>query len=50
MRVRGKASSEKLAELTKTLNEWVQSLPDEDEAPGKDAREFGGLVAFYPIE
>ena len=50
MRVRGKASPERLAELTKTLNEWVQSLPDEDEAPEKDAREFGGLVAFYPIE
>ena len=50
MRVRGKACPEKIAELSQTLNEWVQSLPDDDEVPGKDAREFGGLVAFYPIE
>ena len=50
MRIRGKASPEKIAELRQTLNEWVQSIPSDDEAPSDGATEFGGLIAFYPID
>jgi predicted ArsR family transcriptional regulator len=49
-RVRGKASPEQIAELQEKLNEWMQSMPCDDEAPSDDAREYGGLIAFYPIE
>ena len=49
-RVRGKASPDKIAELQESLNEWMQSMPGDDQAPADDAREYGGLIAFYPIE
>jgi DNA-binding transcriptional ArsR family regulator len=49
-RVRGKASPEIIAELQEKLNEWMQSMPGDDQAPADDAREYGGLIAFYPIE
>ena len=50
MRIRGKASRAQIAELRKTLEAWTESIPSDDEAPNEDAREFGGLVAFYPID
>jgi predicted ArsR family transcriptional regulator len=50
MRIRGKASPEKIAELQQALESWVQSIPSDDQAPTDAAREFGGLIAFYPID
>ena len=50
MRIRGKASPEKIAELRATLNEWIDSVPGCDDAPAADAKEFGGLIAFYEID
>ena len=50
MRIRGKASPEQIAELRKTLNAWVESIPSDDEAPDEDAQGYGGIIAFYPID
>jgi len=50
MRIRGKATSEKIAELRTTLQEWIDSLPDCDQLPAEDTEEFGGLIAFYLID
>lgn len=50
MRIRGRASPEKIAELRRTLKEWVQSIPSDDQAPTDDTKEYGGLIAFYPID
>ena len=50
MRVRGKASPAKVAELRGTLNAWLESLPNNDAAPGEATQEFGGLIAFYEID
>ena len=49
-RVRGKASPEKIAELRTTLNEWIDSLPGDDESDVGETAEFGGLIAFYEID
>lgn len=49
MRVRGKASPEKIEELRQALNDWLDSVPDEEEPGGDDNVEFGGLIAFYEI-
>lgn len=50
MRIRGNASPEVIAELRQTLEEWLQSIPSDDQLPTDDAREYGGLIAFYPID
>ena len=47
MRLRCKASPQRLAELHRTLNEWIESTQDEGE--GDDKEEFGALIAFYPL-
>lgn len=50
MRIRGRASPEQIAELRRTLNAWLESIPNDDQVPDDDAEEFGGLIAFYPID
>lgn len=50
MRIRGKASPEKIAELRRALEAWMQSIPTDDHAPADDAGEYGGLIAFYRID
>lgn len=50
MRIRGKASPEKIAELRATLREWLDSVPSSDQPPADDAKEIGGLIAFYEID
>ena len=50
MRVRGRAGPAKIAELRATLREWFESVPNDDELPAEDTREFGGLIAFYEID
>lgn len=49
-RIRGKATPEKIAELRTALQEWIDSVPGCDHLPAEDAREFGGLIAFYEID
>ena len=50
MRIRGKATPEKIAELRKTLKDWLDSIPDCDQAQAEGTREIGGLIAFYEID
>jgi predicted ArsR family transcriptional regulator len=50
MRLRCKASPERIAELRDSLSEWCKSVQDNSEHSDEDAEEFGGLIAFYPID
>ena len=50
MRIRGKATREKIAELRQTLQAWLESVPNDDADGAEDGEEFGGLVAFYEID
>ena len=49
-RIRGRASPEKIAELRATLKKWIASLPNCDQSPANDAKDIGGLIAFYEID
>jgi len=50
MRIRGRATPEKIAELRAALREWLESVPNYDQLPAEDAKEIGGLIAFYEID
>lgn len=50
MRIRGRAGPDEIAELRATLKKWMDSLPNNDQSPAKDAKDFGGLIAFYEID
>ena len=50
MRVRGKATPEKIAELRQALNDWLDSVPGEEESTGTNTVDFGGLIAFYELD
>lgn len=50
MRIRGRANPEKIAQLRATLREWIDSVSICDESPADDAKDIGGLIAFYQIE
>jgi predicted ArsR family transcriptional regulator len=50
MRIHGRATPEKVAELRATLREWLESVPNNDHLPAEDTREIGGLIAFYQID
>lgn len=50
MRIRGRAGPEKIAELRATLKEWLDSVPNCDQSPADDAKDIGGLIAFYQID
>ena len=47
MRLRCKASPERIAELRRGLQAWIESTQDED--TGEDEEEVAALIAFYPI-
>ena len=49
MRIRGKASPEKIAELRATLKAWLESIPNDDASPNDEAKQIGGFIAFYEI-
>jgi predicted ArsR family transcriptional regulator len=50
MRIRGKASPEKIAELRATLKAWLDSVPGCEQSPADNAKDIGGLIAFYQID
>lgn len=50
MRIRGKASPARIAELQEMLNDWIESVTECDESSADEPKEFGGLVAFYQID
>jgi DNA-binding transcriptional ArsR family regulator len=51
MRLRCKASPKRIAELRRTLQEWIDSTSVESEDDGDgDLEEVGAFVAFYPVQ
>ena len=50
MRLRGKVSPEQVDELRQSLGEWIESMQEAMDCEAEDAEEFGGLIAFYPID
>jgi predicted ArsR family transcriptional regulator len=50
MRLRCKASPERIAELRNTLKTWLESAQGEKEGGDENAEEIGALIAFYPIK
>ena len=50
MRLRGKVSPERIDELQQSLNEWIESMQEAMDSEAEDAQEYGGLIAFYPID
>ena len=47
MRLRCKASPERIAELQRSLKAWIEATQEED--TGEDQQEFAALIAFYPV-
>ncbi|MBU2676381.1 MAG: hypothetical protein KJP16_04805 [Gammaproteobacteria bacterium] len=47
LRLRCKASPERIAELQSALTDWVESAQDMDN--GDEQEEYGALIAFYPL-
>ena len=50
MRLRGKASPERIDELQQSLNEWLGSMQEAMDCDVEDTQEYGALIAFYPID
>lgn len=49
-RFRAKGSPARIAELRRSLTEWIESVQEVDCAGGENTEEVGALIAFYPIE
>jgi predicted transcriptional regulator len=50
MRIRGRATPEEIAELRAALKAWIDSVTDRPHGPSDKTAQFGGLIAFYPID
>jgi len=51
MRMRCKASPERFGELRQSLQEWCDAVQqDGDSCDDESSREFGALIAFYPVD
>ncbi len=50
MRLRCKASPERIAELQQSLTEWIESVQKDGDYEAENAQLYGGLIAFYPID
>jgi len=50
MRLRCKASPERIDELCQALKQWIDSTQAECDEDDENAQEFGALIAFYPVQ
>jgi len=51
MRLRCKASPQRIAELRRTLKEWIDTTQgDFEDEDDENAQEFGALIALYPVQ
>ena len=50
MRLRCKASPERIVEMRDALKEWLELAQSDKEANDENAEEIGALIAFYPIK
>lgn len=48
-RFRVKGSPERIAELHRSLSDWLESLQEEGIEDGEPVAEAGAIIAFYPI-
>ena len=48
-RFRVKATPERIAELRRSLGDWLESVQAEEDADAGGHEEAGGLIAFYPV-
>ena len=44
-----KASPERIAELRRSLADWLESVQSEDDGDEGDVEQAGALIAFYPL-
>ena len=49
MRLRCKASPERIDELRQALKQWIDSTQAECDENDENAQEIGALIAFYPV-
>jgi len=49
IRLRAKASPERIVELRNRLEEWIQITQEDNDVDDTNAQEIGALIAFYPI-
>lgn len=49
MRLRCKASPQRIVELRRSLTQWIESTQGENDCSDGDAQQFGALIAFYLI-
>jgi hypothetical protein len=50
MRLRCKASPQRIEELRAALKEWIDATQGESEEDDENAQEVGALIAFYPVQ
>lgn len=50
VRLRCKASPQRIDELRNALKTWLESAQDDKDSGDEDATEIGALIAFYPIK
>lgn len=47
LRIRCKASPERIKEMQESLNAWIEAAQEDDD--GEETEEIGALIAFYPL-
>lgn len=50
MRLRCKATPQRIAELSQSLNEWMELTQEECGSDNEELQEYGALIAFYPLD
>lgn len=50
MRLRCRASPQRIAELRESLNAWIESAQGEDGGDDDCEQQYGALIAFYPLK
>jgi len=50
IRLRCKGTPRRIAELRRSLTEWIEAAQEDDVSVHEDARDVGALIAFYPLE
>ena len=50
MRLRIKASPERIEALHQSLAEWCESVQEDEDCAEDDTEEYGALIAYYPVD
>lgn len=49
MRLRCKASPARIRQLRESLDDWIETVQNDDDGDDNNTEEIGGLIALYPI-